>query len=102
MPVIDVDKSLREKLGENGVTSLINLINSALNEQKNNIVEIVEKAFEQRLSEELAKFRVEIAQSFSEIREDMHSLRSEMIKWMFVFWIGQVAVFIGLFAAFLK
>lgn len=31
MPVIDVDKSLREKLGENGVTSLINLINSALN-----------------------------------------------------------------------
>ena len=91
MPVIAVDKPLRDKLGDDGVTSLVNLINQALGEQKNDIVQLVEETFERRLSEELAKLRI-----------DIQVTKTEMIRWMFIFWVGQIAVLVGLLLALVK
>ncbi len=102
MPVIAVDKPLRDKLGDDGVTSLVNLINQALGEQKNDIVQLVEETFERRLSEELAKLRVEMAEMKSELRNDMQVTKTEMIRWMFIFWVGQIAVLVGLLLALVK
>ena len=47
--------------------------------------------FERRLAEELAGLRVAL------VRE-IHDGRVETIKWAFLFWAGQVAVFAGLLA----
>jgi len=102
MPVIAVDKPLRDKLGDDGVTSLVNLINQALGEQKNDIIQLVEETFERRLSEELAKLRVEMAEMKSELRNDMQVTKTEMVRWMSIFWVGQIDVLVGLLLALVK
>jgi len=91
MPILKVGKPLREKLGNDAVDSLIELINQAQTEQKNGIPQFVEEKFERRLSEEISK----LAQSISETKADL-------IKWMFIFWVGQVAVILGILFAFFK
>ena len=55
MPVVNVGKSLRNKLGEEAVDSLVDLINRSREEHKSNILEFVEEKFERRLSEEISK-----------------------------------------------
>jgi len=42
------------------------------------------ESFERRLGDELAKMRLEIAATLA-------NLRSDVLKWCFLFWIGQLA-----------
>ena len=35
----------------------------------------------------------------AELRSEMAALRAELIKWMFIFWVGSVATMIGLLFA---
>lgn len=120
MPVVSVKKPLREKLGDDGVDALIELINEAQAETQKNVIKIVEEKFEKRLAEELGKIRVEIAELKSELKSDIESLRAEMksdnerlrsetksdkadlIKWMFIFWAGQIGAILGILFAFFK
>lgn len=37
-----------------------------------------------------------------EFKETIANLRAELIKWMFIFWVGQVSVMLGVFVAFVK
>ena len=49
--------------------------------------------FERRLAEEIATFRVAV------VRE-IHEVRVDVIRWMFVFWVGQFFAFAGLLGFF--
>lgn len=111
MPIITVPKSLREKLGEDGSDALVEMINHAQGKQKNDIIEIVEEKFERRLSEEISKINQRIEQLRAELKEDNASLRAELsekisasqanlIKWMFIFWVGQVVTILGVLFVF--
>lgn len=109
MAVIAVPRPLREKLGEEGTDALITLLNEAGENNKRSVIEVVEERFERRLSEEMGKvreemgrLRMELSGEMSRLRAEMHDLRANMIQWMFVFWIGQIGVLIGLFFAFLR
>ncbi len=35
-------------------------------------------------------------------KSDLHDVKAEMIKWMFIFWMGQIAVLSGIIFAFMK
>lgn len=109
MAVIAVPRPLREKLGEEGTDALVALINEAGENNKKSVIEVVEERFERRLGEEIGKVReeigkvrVEMAEGMSNMRVDMADLRASLIQWMFVFWIGQIGVLIGLFFTFLR
>ena len=159
MAIVSVPKVLRNKLGDDGAEALIRFFNDmqAANSQKEEIIEIVEEKFERRLSEELGKLRVEIAEMKAELRNEMAQMRSELrdematmsskfhdeigntkselgagmikikselreemgemnanllakiaqsqadlIKWMFIFWVGQIGVLVGILFAFFK
>ncbi|MBF0552943.1 MAG: DUF1640 domain-containing protein [Nitrospirae bacterium] len=61
----------------------------------------------ERISEETGKLRVEIGKVNERISEESGKLRAEIantkadiIKWMFLFWIGQTAVMVALFKFF--
>jgi hypothetical protein len=95
MPILSVGKPLRDKLGDEAVDALIELINQSQTEQKNGILQYVEEKFERRLSEEILKLEVKLVQKISETKADI-------IKWMFIFWVGQVAVILGILFAFFK
>ena len=89
--------------------ALIELINEAQKETQNNVIKFVEEKFEKRLSEELAKVKVEIGEVKSElitrieeVRAEMKSDKADLIKWMFIFWVGQIGAILGILFAFFK
>lgn len=115
MSIITVPKSLREKLGEEGSDALVEMINHAQDNQKVDIIEIVEEKFERRLTEAISGLRAELkednASLRAELKEDNASLRAELsekistshanlIKWMFIFWVGQVVTILGILFVF--
>lgn len=66
MAVITIPKVLREKLGEDGADSIIELINLANQQVKEDVIELSGEKFERRLTEEMSKLR----------SEDLATLRS--------------------------
>jgi hypothetical protein len=51
--------------------------------------------FERRLTEELSRLR-------EQITHELVTTRVDMLKWSFVFWIGQVAAMAGLLSFMLR
>ena len=107
MPVLTVEKPLRDSLKDDAaVDALVRLINQAQEEQKRDIVEFVEEKFERRLSEEISGLEVRLSEKIdkgdSSLAVKIAESKSEIIKWMFIFWVGQVAVILGILFAFFK
>ena len=71
MAVLTVGKPLREKLGDEAVDSLIELINQSLSEQKNDVLQFVEEKFERRLSEEISGLEVRLSEKISRVETDL-------------------------------
>jgi hypothetical protein len=80
MAIISLPRVLREKLGDEGADSLIELINKATEKTKEDTLIFVEEKFERRLAE----------------------VKSDIIKWMFIFWVGQIGVLTGVLFAFFR
>jgi len=102
MTIVSVGKPLREKLGDEAVDSLIELLNKSQEQQKNGILQFVEEKFERRLTEEISKLDVRLTDRITSLDSKISEVKAELIKWMFIFWIGQVAVMMGLLFAFFK
>ena len=80
MPVITIPKVLREKLTDEGAEALVDIINKADERQKEDTLSFVEEKFERRLAE----------------------VKSEIIKWMFIFIFGQFWAIVGALFVFFK
>jgi hypothetical protein len=118
MAVATVPKILREKLGEDGAEALVVFMNEAQESAKNGVFQVLEERFARRLAEEIANLRIEfhgaiadlraelkgeIADSKAELKSEIVNLRAEMhkekagtIRWMFLFWITQMAAFLAM------
>ena len=83
MTVIAIPNALREKLGESATEALIEVINNAEERAKDRSIETVEERFERRMAEEIAR------------------LETRLVRWMFLFWIGQFASIVGILTAIL-
>jgi len=106
MPVLTVEKPLRDKLGDDGLDSLFRLINESRDEQKRDTLEFVEEKFERRLSEEIGALELRLTDRINNVDKRLSAQISQssanMIKWMFIFWVGQVGVILGMLFAFFK
>jgi hypothetical protein len=84
---------------------------------KEEVLSIAGERFERRLSEEFATFRVEMAKEFAAVRgemakefaavrvetaKDLAATRADLLKWSFIFWIGQFAAVSGMMAFLLR
>ncbi len=76
--------ALRQHVGDDGVAALL----AAQKEWKEEVLTTATDRFEWRLAEECAL-----------LRQDFAASRTEMLRWSFVFWIGQVASIAALFFA---
>jgi len=50
------------------------------------------------MAKEIASVRGEIAS----VRGELANVRADLIKWMFIFWVGQIGAIIGILFAFFK
>lgn len=53
-------------------------------------------AIRQELVETRAMFRHELTETRAALREDMAALRVEVLRWSFLFWLGQIATIAAL------
>ncbi len=75
---IDLYDILKTKIGEKEAKLLVEFV-----EMK------VETKFDKHLDELATK-------------KDLFQVKADMIKWMFIFWVGQVSVTVGLILLFIK
>jgi len=66
-------------------------------EQAKVITEVIEKSFEENRENQKEFLVTKI-----EFKEGLANLRVELIKWMFIFWAGQIGVITAILFAFLK
>ncbi len=103
---------------------LVRVLNGAFEDQREKwseqVLSLAAERFARRLAEETSKLRIEMAQGFDGLWQEMAGLRQEMaslemrlvreiaasrveaIRWSFAFWIGQLVAMAGLLAFMLR
>jgi hypothetical protein len=104
---------LTQKIGEDGMAGLHIVVDNAGLKWKDDVLAITGERFERRLAQEMAAVRVDMAKEFALVRVDMAkecaAVRSEaaanvssILKWSFLFWIGQVGAMSAMLAFLLR
>jgi hypothetical protein len=106
-------RALREKLGDEAMGGLLTFVDDARREWENEVLTLATERFDRRLGEDIgtlrldiakehATLRVETAKEFATLRAEMAETRFSMLKWAFVFWIGQFAAVSAMMALLLR
>jgi len=97
-----IPAALRTRLEDDATFGLIELLDSERKDWSEHVIGVASDRFERRLAQESAALRTEISKALTDglaaIRQETAVARLEMLKWSFVFWIGQVAAVAGLLA----
>ena len=90
-----IPAALRTRLGDDATFGLIELLETERKDGSQEVLSIAADRFERRLAEELSSLRQQITQ-------ELVITRVDMLKWSFVFWIGQVAAMAALLTFMLR
>jgi hypothetical protein len=93
-----VPLALAARLGEPATSALVEFSEAHNRACMEFVISQCTERFERRLAEEGAALRVEMAHLETGLRGDMATLRAELLKWAFLFWVGQlvgVAAIVG-------
>ena len=124
MGVITIPKVLRDKLGEEGTDAFTGVIKEIDLDARKEAIALAEERFErrlieetgkinqrisdetgkinQRISDESGKLDQKITEECGKLRVEIEKSKSDIIKWVFVFWIGQIGVLSGIIFLMLK
>ncbi|BBM68288.1 LA_3696 family protein [Rhodothermus marinus] len=94
------------------ITEEIAKLDSRITEETSRLKLLIaetEKRLDQRITEEVAKLQQQIAAVDNRITSEMAKMgeriagvRADLIRWMFIFWVGQIGTLIALLFAFLR
>ena len=113
MSIIAVPKSIQEKFGSECTRDLLEMFKELEASTKDRTLEVVEDRFERRLTEEIYSLKVELHKEIADTRQellkeivavriDSSKNKAEIIKWMFIFYLGQIAVILGVLFTFFR
>jgi hypothetical protein len=119
-----VPAALEDRLGQEATAGLVELLTDARKEWTAEVIGMVGDRFERRLTDETSEVRVEMAALRSDLRQEMGALRSDLrqemtegfaslrqaladqrfdiLKWAFLFWVGQFFAVAGLVAVLIR
>ena len=80
MTVIAIPKILRDRLTDEGADALVQMLDKVNADVQKAVLEIADEKFEKRLAQ----------------------VETNIIRWMFIFWVGQIGVMTAIFFTFLK
>lgn len=98
MDIVLMPESLRNALGEQASKDLINLFDQTTKATKEKVLETTADRIERHLTDFKAEVKVEIAG----VKAEVSNVKADLIKWIFVFWIGQIAVLSGIVTLLIK
>jgi len=97
---IQLFQILRQKLGDSEAEALVTFVDAKLKDNNEQNLKVV------ATKEDIANLRTELKENIGNLRTEAASSKAEIIKWMFIFWIGSIGVISGiiitLFNAYLK
>jgi len=116
---ITVSGIIKKTLTQNGKTILITFTGGTVRDKKGDIlfdpswgvydmavgekiVSVFCGAADKDAYEDIANVREEIANVKYDLRKEMGEIKADTIKWMFIFWIGQVGAMLAMVFLFLK
>ena len=101
-----VTGALRDRLGRDGMLGLVDLLDGEEDRWRERVLNSATDRFERRLTEEVSSLRVEFRRALDEgltgVRQELSTTRVELLKWSFLFWLGQVGAVAGLLAFMLR
>lgn len=117
-------RALREKLGDEAMGGLQTFVDDAGRKWKDEVLALATERFNNRLGEEIGAFRLEMAKEFAAVRvetaKEFAAVRGEMakefaamrvdlaakevnlVRWSFLFWVGQLAAMTGIMTLLLR
>ena len=84
------------KLGKETAQNLASFIEEKVNEETTNKIQTC------ATKNDLTATKDDLAKEIARLDNKIGETKSELIKWMFIFWIGQVAVTFGFILVYLK
>ncbi|WP_420266619.1 LA_3696 family protein [Candidatus Magnetominusculus dajiuhuensis] len=90
--VITIPRPLRERLGDDGVDALIAVINESNLRSRDDLA----------TKNDISRVELRMESIKSDLELKIESNKSETLKWMFIFWAGQLVAFFAMLKAFLK
>lgn len=128
MQANSVPAALRERLGPDATSGLVHVFELERRTWSDEVLNIGAERFERRLAESASSLRVQIAETEARLRQEMANVevrlrqelgamevrilreilreiassRVELLKWSFLFWIGQVVAISAVMAAMLR
>jgi hypothetical protein len=115
---IQLFQIIKQKLGEKEAEALVAFVETtARHENENSMKTVVSKeelaVFEKDilseikvLRDDINKLKMELKLDIKDVRVEMKDQKAELIKWMFIFWVGAISIITGimitLFHAYIK
>ncbi|ACX51862.1 hypothetical protein Adeg_0715 [Ammonifex degensii KC4] len=88
---IYIPEALRERLGEQASKELVEVLNQAVRSLHKGVDESTAERIERR-----------IAETKTEIIKEIAGAKTELLKWMLVFWVGQVLAIVAFLYTLLR
>ncbi|GAB5045923.1 hypothetical protein [Thermodesulfovibrio sp. TK110] len=120
MPVIEIEvyEALKDKIGEGSAKTLLEFIDLRVEKEferkkdilatKQDIAEL-RSATKQDIAElrsatkqDIAELRAITEQKIAEVEVKIEKIKTELVRWMFMFWAGQIGVIVAILALFFK
>ena len=86
MRTLELLRSLETSMGAEAAQSLVEFVDSRIKEEIGNNTAT----------------RNDLANLKTELIKEMKTDKVDLIKWMFIFWVGQIAIIMALFKFFMK
>ncbi|SRR6266545_1239177 len=104
MPITaKLSRKFYDKLGDDVANELVDWFNKVDATYRADLRELNElnfARFDAKLEQRLAELRAQLRAELSDLRGDVHAglagLKTELVKWMFLFWVGTAVTVIGL------
>ena len=94
MDMLMVPAPVRDQLGDAGSEGLVTMFADAHR--------LAMESLDRRIVEVTTSFEHRLAETESKLRLDMASLKFDLLKWSFLFWVGQLAVLTGILSFLLR
>jgi hypothetical protein len=106
MESIRVPERLAVRLGDEATLGLLELLDHEQDRWSDQMLNVAAERFERRLTHEVSALRVDLSRELHEgmsgVRHEMATGRTDLFKWSFLFWVGQVVAMASLLAFMLR
>jgi hypothetical protein len=97
-----VPAAIRKAVGDEATFGIVELLDAEEKDWSERVLATATDRFEVRLTQETGPLRREFHTAFETLRADIAASKVEILRWSFLFWIGQVAAIAALMSLMLR